>query len=175
MAEETGCSTPKKANIFEVFSNDYCIPAKQEFCRLLQEGELEKALRILAKISPSREIEPTNKIEAIVTLVEGYKTLSQRAIAIIGKPGEETRAYGALGTPAEIADRLRRLKEYEAEHPDIAKLKAEIGTLEKYRDEFDTPEEAKEANEELSTYEALGEIDTLREYAEVQRALSNIK
>lgn len=195
MAEETECPQVQRTGIFRVFSNEYCTPAKQEFCRLLQEGDLEKALKVLARISPSIEIEPSNKIEAIVTLVEGYKALAKRALSIIGTPDEEIRAYRALGTPAEIADRCRRLKEYEVEHPDIAELKAEIKILGQYRNEFatpekagdateelegfresfNTPEEAKAANEELSTYEALGEIDTLREYAEVQRALSNIK
>jgi len=175
MAEETGCSTPKKANIFGIFSNDYRIPEKQEFCRLLREGDLEKAVEVLAKISPSKEIEPACKVEALVTLIEGYRTLAQRAVAILGKPGEEVMAYRQLGTPAEIADRCRRLKEYEAEYPDIAELKAEIKILGQYRNEFGTPEEAKEAEEKLRVYEAMGEPEDLKCISELAKTLSDIR
>lgn len=153
---------PQKSSIFRFFSNDYCIPDKQEFCRLLQEGDLEKALKVLGRISPSLEIEPLHKIEAMVTLVEGYRALAQKARLLIGQPSKEIKAYRELGK--------------------LADLSANLDVLHKYRDAFETPEAAQEAKQQLEKYEKrvagyedLGTVEDLQRLSELGRTISDIR
>lgn len=172
--EQERPQVPEKSGIFRIFSNDYGIPLKQEFCRLLQEGDLEKALKVIKKISPSTEIEPSNKIEAIVTLVEGYRALAQKAAAVIGKPDEELMAYRQLGTPAEISAERKALKKYQ-DVDSIEEVKKLVENLRKFYETFNTPEDADAANKRLSLYEAMGEPEDLKSISELAKTLSDIR
>jgi len=89
-----------------VFSRCYSLSAQRQFEEALEEGELEEAVKILEKFTP--EDNQHQEKNRLITLVEGYRALTNKYREIEQKFSKE---YGKLGSVEEVRESLNELSD----------------------------------------------------------------